>query len=341
MNNPIKQSVTMMDVARHAGVSQTTVSFVINNAGEAANIPEETRKRVLAAVAELGYRPNALAQALATQRSGTIAFVTDEIAITPHAVKTVEGAQDLAWENDKIIVLVNTKKDPGMERAAIEMLLQRKVEGIVYATMYHQPVRPPAALREVPTVLLDCFAEDHSYPSVVPDEVGGGRRATEALLEKGHRRIGFINNVDPIPATFGRLEGYRAALEAQGVGYDEALVCTDKSTSDGGYRGINQLMQLPNPPTAVFCFSDYMAMGAYDALRKLNLSVPGDVAVMGFDNQELIAAHLYPPLTTMELPHYQMGAWAINHLLKLINSSETAAPIQHKIECKLVERDSV
>jgi LacI family transcriptional regulator, galactose operon repressor len=334
-----KRAPTMNDVARLAGVSQTTVSFVLNKTPN-VSIPEETRERVWAAVEKLGYRPNALAQGLRMQRSNIIGFITDEIAITPHAGKTIEGAQDVAWENDQILVLVNTKSNRQIEETAVEMLLERQVEGILYATMYHRPVQVPDALREVPTVLLDCFVEDGSFPSVVPDEFNGGRTATEHLLKKGHWRIGYINNVDPIPAAFGRLEGYKAALAAYEVPYDERLVCVEQSDSGGGYRGVLQLMQQPDPPSALFCFNDRMAMGAYDALRKLNLRIPEDVAVMGFDNQELIAAYLFPPLTTVELPHYQMGAWAVNYLLKMIENSEEVAPVQQKIECRLVERAS-
>jgi LacI family transcriptional regulator len=334
-----KRAPTMNDVARLAGVSQTTVSFVVNNAPN-VSIPEETRERVLAAVEKLGYRPNALAQGLRMQRSNILGFITDEIAITPHAGRTIEGAQDAAWDNDQILVLVNTKSNPQIEEAAVEMLLERRVEGILYATMYHHRVRVPDALREVPTVLLDCFVEDSSFPSVVPDEFNGGRQATEYLLKKGHHRIGYLNNIDPIPATFGRFEGYKAALAAYEVPYAERLVYAEQSDSGGGYRGALQLMQQPDPPSALFCFNDGMAMGAYDALRKLNLRTPEDVAVMGFDNQELIAGHLFPPLTTMQLPHYQMGAWAVNYLLKMIETPEEAAPVQQKIECRLVERAS-
>jgi LacI family transcriptional regulator, galactose operon repressor len=334
-----RRAPTMNDVARLAGVSQTTVSFILNKTPN-ISIPEETRERVLAAVEKLGYRPNALAQGLRMQRSNIIGFIIDEIAITPHAGKTIEGAQDVAWENDQILVLVNTKSNRQIEEAAVEMLLERQVEGVLYATMYHRRVRVPDALREVPTVLLDCFVEDGSFSSAVPDEFNGGRTATEYLLKKGHRRIGYLNNTDPIPATFGRFEGYKAALAAYEIPYDERLVCAEQSDSGGGYRGALQLMQQPNPPSALFCFNDRMAMGAYDALRKLNLRIPEDVAVMGFDNQELIAAYLFPPLTTMELPHYQMGAWAVNYLLKMIENPGEAAPVQEKIECRLVERGS-
>jgi LacI family transcriptional regulator len=331
---------SMNDVADLAGVSQTTVSFVINNTPD-AGIPEKTKQRVWAAVKELSYRPNVLAQSLRMQRSGIIGFVSDTIAITPQAGKIFEGAQDVAWAHGKILLLVNTKNNPELKIAGIDMLLARQVEGIIYGTMFHRPVDPPKALSEVPTVLLDCFTEDRRYPSVVPDEVGGGQKATEILINKGHRRIAFINCTDPVPAAFGRLDGYRSALASYSIPYDEALVCASMSNPDGGYRCAQALMQLPDPPTAIFCFNDRMAMGAYDALRKLGKNIPNDVAIMGFDNQELIAAYLYPPLSTMELPHLEMGKWAVTHLLQLISGEKDIKPVQHKIACPYVERESI
>jgi LacI family transcriptional regulator len=221
------------------------------------------------------------------------------------------------------------------------MLLERQVDGLIYATMYHRPVSLPRAIRQVPVVLLDCYVEDRSLPSVVPDEVQGGRTATEALLQKGHRRIGFINNVDPIPATFGRLEGYKQALAAHDVPFDRRMVCAQISDGAGGYQGAMELMQRPDPPTALFCFSDTIAMGAYDALRKLGLAIPDDVAVVGFDNLELIAAHLYPPLSTLELPHYAMGQWAVQYLLDHADSASDPAPMQQKLACPFISRSSV
>jgi LacI family transcriptional regulator len=314
-----KRNVTSIDVARHAGVSQTTVSFVLNNENP-PNIPEETRQRVLDAIAELGYRPNALAQSLRMKRSGIFGFVTDEIAITPHAGKIFEGAQDVAWENGKILILVNTKAKRDFEKTAIDLLLGRQVEGIIYATMYHRPVKLPTALQEIPTVLLDCFVEDRQMPSVVPDEYNGGFVATKYLLDHNHRQIGFINNIDDIPATTGRLEGYKAALDSYRVPFKPELVYRDESIQGGGYRGAMQLLSLEDRPTALFCFN---------------------VAVMGFDNQDLIAAHLHPALSTMELPHYEMGSWAAQHLLDILSQPDYSDPIQHKIECRLVERESV
>jgi LacI family transcriptional regulator len=335
-----KRKPTMKDVAKLAGVSQTTVSFVINNNPD-TGIPEETKERVWAAVLDLGYRPNILAQSLRRQKSGIIGFVTDEIATTPHAGKIFEGAQDVAWEYGKILLLVNTQNNPEIKKAAIEKLLDHWVEGVIYATMYHRQVLPPETLWEIPTVLLDCFVEDHSLPSVVPAEKDGAYRAVNLLLEKGHRRIGFINNCDSIPASVGRLSGYKEALADFDIPFNKTLVCEYESIAEGGYQGVQCLMKVEEPPTAIFCFNDRMAMGAYDALRKLGLRIPKDIAVMGFDNQELIAAHLYPALSTMELPHYQMGQWAAKTLIDYSGESEIINPVQHTITCPLIMRESV
>ena len=342
MVNQPKKRPSMQDVATLAGVSRTTASFVINNV-DGSGIPEETRRRVWDAVKQLGYRPNAIARGLRSAKTSTIGFISDEVATSPFAGEIIHGAQDRAWEDEMLLLLVNTGGNQAMKRVAVETLLQRQVEGIVYATMYHREVHPPEGVRQVPTVLLDCYVADASLPSVVPDEVDGGRRATEVLLARGHRRIGFINNNDAVPATLGRLEGYQQALATYGVPFDESLVVAGESLAHGGHDCALELMQRPQRPTALFCFNDRMAMGAYDALRKLGLSIPDDVAVVGFDNQEIVAAQLYPALTTMQLPHYQMGRWAIDELLRLIAQGGPTAepPVQHKMPCPLIERNSV
>jgi len=332
----------MQDVATLAGVPRTTASFVINNV-EDAGIPQDTRRRVWDAVKQLGYRPNAIAQGLRLAKTHTIGFISDEVATSPFAGEIIHGAQDRAWEDEKLLLLINTGGNRTMKYLAAETLLQRQVEGVIYATMYHREVHPPESMRQVPTVLLDCFVTDASLPSIVPDEVGGGSRATSLLLERGHRRIGFINDSNPVPASVGRLEGYKQALAAHNVLFDESLIIAGESTARGGYDCAIQLMKLPDRPTALFCFNDRMAMGAYDALRNLGLSIPGDVAVVGFDNQEVIAANLYPALTTIELPHYQMGRWAVEELLRLLAQGEPGneTPVQYKIDCPLISRDSV
>jgi LacI family transcriptional regulator len=144
-----------------------------------------------------------------------------------------------------------------------------------------------------------------------------------------------------MPAQLGRLEGYKQALEAYDVPFDAHLVQYGSTTqASGGYRCAMELMHVPDPPTALFCFNDLTAMGAYDALRKLGLVIPDDVAVIGFDNLELIAAQLYPPLSTMELPNYQMANWAVQYLLEHADATHEEEPVQHKIACPYIPRSS-
>jgi LacI family transcriptional regulator len=345
-NDAKSKRPSMNDVAHLAGVSQTTVSFVVNQV-EGANIPPETQQKVQAAIKELGYRPNAIARGLRSNRTHTIGFISDEVATTPYAGQMIQGAQEAGWQHENLLLLVNIGSNAEMEQAAVEMLLDRQVEGIIYAAMFHRPASPPAIIREVPTVLLDCFMADRSLPSVVPDEVQGGFTATETLIQAGHRRIAFLNNSDDIPATHGRLAGYQQALAAYNLPFDPALI--RKSAAKGmsnyeSYAATLSLLEEPEPPSAIFCFNDRMAMDTYYALRHLGLSIPADIAVIGFDNQEIIAASLRPGLTTVALPHYQMGQWAVEHLLTLINhpkSTPLPAPEQYTMPCPLIERSSI
>jgi LacI family transcriptional regulator len=330
----------MRDVAKLAGVSQTTVSFVVNDTPN-VNIPEETRQRILAAIEQLGYRPNAFAKSLRLRRSQIIGFVTDEIATSPYPGKMIQGAQDAAAAAGKVLLLANTGGEPDIEKAAIETMLEHQVNSIIYATMCHRVVEPPAPLYEISSVLLDCYSADRSLPSVVPDEVKSALTAVKVLLQKGHRRIGFINCVDPVPAVSGRLEGYKQALKDYDVSFTEELICYGAGNQDSAYECTKQLMQLSSPPTAFFCFNDQMAMGTYEALSDLRLAIPKDVAVVGFDNLEIIAAFLRPKLSTMELPHYQMGQWVVNYLVEQAENKEELTPIQHTIECPYIERFSV
>lgn len=334
-----KRSPTIGDVARLAGVSPTTVSFVLNNV-TGRNISERTRTRVRASAHELRYRPNATAKLLRTNRSHTIGFITDEIASTPFAGDIIKGAQEAAWETGKILVIVNTDKNQKIEESAVEMMLERRVEGIIYAAMYHREVVPPPNSREVPVVLLNCYSEDGTWASVVPDEVSGGRTATEILLGKGHERVGFINLPPGVPATVGRLVGYKRALEAHGLTFDDSLLTYGDGTASSGYQRAADLMRVSDPPTAIFCGNDPMAMGAYEALKEDGLRIPEDVALVGFDNQELIAAQLRPALSTIALPHYEMGRWAVNYVIEQTQHG-AIKPVQHTIACPYVGRESV
>ncbi|WP_211271018.1 LacI family DNA-binding transcriptional regulator [Streptomyces yerevanensis] len=337
--------IGIKDVAAAAGVSTATVSHVLNRV-EGKRISPETRQRVLRTAEELGYAPNGLAQALRTQRSRTIGFVGDEIATTPHSGRLILGAQEAAAAEGLVLLLVNTGGDAELERASIEMLLQRQVDGVLYAAMYHRVVDLPKSLRSTPTVLLDARCDDPAVPSVVPDEVEGGYTAARELTERGHRRIGMTVGTADIPALHGRIEGYRKALAEVGVDYDPSLVAAEPDVPNdvvSGYRAARRLLTADQRPTALFCFNDRMAAGAYRAAAELGLSIPGDLSVVGFDNEVLVAETLYPALTTVQLPHYEMGARALAQLLSLTKTpGRLPGPdTQEMLSCPLVVRASV
>jgi LacI family transcriptional regulator len=333
------KAVRMGDIAQRVGVSRTAVSFVLNNRDDTSVSPA-TRERILRAAEELGYRPHAAARALAAQRSGLVGLVT-EIVTSPFGMETVKGAQDRSWQDGKFLLIAATEGDPGMEQAAIEKLLEQRVEGLIYASGFHREVTLPAIAYDVPTVLVHCFDAQGRLPSIVPDEEGGGHSATRRLLEAGHRRIGLINLEPDTTAARGRLAGYRRALVEAGVVPDDDLVVSVDSSADGGYVAACDLLDRTERPTALFCGTDRIAMGAYDAIKERGLSIPADVAVVGFDNQELIAAYLRPKLTTVALPFHQMGTRGVEVLGAAIAAGQPITTEQVTVGCPLVERSSV
>ncbi|MEZ4679110.1 MAG: LacI family DNA-binding transcriptional regulator [Caldilineaceae bacterium] len=327
---------TIHDIAQKAGVGVGTVSRVLN---DSPKVSAATRDLVLRVIAEHGYRPKSAAKILRTSRTNVIGFITDEIATTPYAGNVIRGAQEAARAQGKLLLLVNTGGAAEVLAQAIETLLERQVEGIIYAAMFHQPVTLPANIREVATVLVDCYTAARDLPSVVPDEVTGGYEAVSALIRKGHRRIGFVNAAVDIPASRGRRQGYCQALADHHLPFDPTLVLCQDGEAGAGYDLTLALMAHPDPPTALFYFNDRMAMGGYDALRKLGKRIPDDVGVVSFDNQELIAANLHPPIHH-GTSHYAMGQWAIEQLLNATGRT-SVAPVQVKLHCPYIERASV
>ncbi len=342
------KNIGIKDVAVAAGVSVTTVSHVLNDVSY-ARISPETRDKVRSAAEELGYGPNRLAQALRTQRTGMLGLVSEDIATTPHAGRIILGADEAAKARGYNLMIINTSGSANLEsrQADVGALLERRVDGILYATTYHRNVELPANLGNVPSVLVDSVAADGNITAVVPDEEGGARTAVEALLAAGHTRIGFINNTDDVPATHERLRGFRATLAEAGLDGEAAPVESEVSEVQGGYEAARRILaraDRADMPTALFCYNDRMAMGAYRAAAELGLSIPTDLSIVGFDDQELIAANLHPGLTTVALPHYEMGAWATEHLIDAVEGkTDLALMALHPtiLGCPLVRRDSI
>ena len=338
---------TLKDVARAAGVSVTTVSVVLNDRRDGIRVPDATRRRVHQAAEDLGYRANVLARSLRTQQTRTIGFVSDEVTTTPFAVAMLAAAQDEAARHGHLLFVVNLGPDAplAVQEEAIDLLAQQQVGHFVYGCMYHRIVDPPVGLPP-DTVFLNCEAKGGRHRSIVPDERQGAYEVVTELLEAGHRRIAFLDDHLHPPASRLRLEGFRAALDHHGVDYEPALHVETTPFVRGGLV-LSDLIALPSDrrPTAVFCYNDRIAMGAYRAARTAGLRVPDDLSIVGFDDQEYIASELDPPLTTLRLPHEEMGRLAIRLLLDGPGAAAADGPPAKgtliRVAGELVRRESV
>lgn len=336
------------DIAERAGVSRTTVSHALNP-NRRGRVAEQTRQLVENVAREMGYAPDPFARALRTQRSHTLAMISDEIATTPYAGRLILGAQEEASRLGFVLLLVTTGYDRAVETREIETLRRYHVDGVLYAATSHRVVRVPRALDGLPLCVVNAETPARSRPRrwcVFPDEAQGGRIATQELLQAGHTRIGMINATEPLPAADGRLAGYEAALSEAGIRPERGLVvAADTSDAEGGYAAARRLLARQRPPSALFCFNDRMAMGAYQAAAELGVRVPDDLSVVGFDNQEIVAGALAPKLTTVALPYYEMGASAVRALVGALADEAVqparVAPARMALENQLVRRSSV
>lgn len=330
---------TMNDIAELAGVSQATVSMVLNQA-QSGRVSAETAQRVRDAAAELGYRTNTHAKALREGKSRIIGFIGDEVSTAPFAGGIIKGAQAEAWQAEHVLLTVDTNRDPRLEEAAIEMMLGYQVVGIIYATMYHRVVDLPKGLKGIPTVVVNAQDRALKTPSSFPDEERGGYEAASLLADAGHQRIAMIDIAPEsmrLPAAVGRLTGFRAALVERGIDIPREYVVHGTGIHADGLAITRQLMALDTPPTAIFCGNDRTALGCYQALAELGLSIPEDVAVVGFDDQEILTDCFHPGLTTFRLPFEEMGRAAVNHLL----DPQPTTGLREAIHCPPVIRGSV
>jgi LacI family transcriptional regulator len=327
----------MADVGRLAGVSSSTVSFVLNeNSGQ--TISKLTRKRVLDAVAALDYRPNRTARGLRTRRTATVGLVTDEIAVEPFAGATILGAHEVVWAHGSLLLVMNTTRERRIVREVVDELVDRSVDAIIFAVMGTRRLTVPDALKGVPSLLVNGYTAGDLLPAVLPDEVSGGRTATEMLLAAGHRRIAYLTGRPEAWATRARLRGFRTALDQAGVSIEDQLVLAGNYRLDSGYELTRQLLAGPELPTAIMCGNDRMAIGAYLALGEAGLRIPQDMSVVGYDDQADLAARVDPPLSTVRLPYYQMGRWAAEQVMA---ESIGSLPGRSYLPCPPVARESV
>lgn len=324
----------MKDVAIEAGVSQSTVSFVMNGRID-MGISDEARHRVIKSAEKLGYRPRAAGRPPKHAAQAVIGLMFDEVATSSLATITIEGAQEQAWSQDVLLEVVMTGGDKSYEAAILRKWAADRVAGVIYASILTRKAEPPDGLGMHKSVLLNCYDEQGRFASVVPAERRGGEAATRLLIESGYRNIAFITGESWMEASGQRREGFERAMRAAGRELDQALVAEGNFMPSGGRTATLELMQRDRRPDAIFCANDWMAVGCYEALKELGLRPGVDVGVMGYDDQE-IAQHLHPKLSTVLLPHREMGQWAVTHLL----SGAEVLLGQTRLECPLVRRQS-
>jgi len=335
----VEKRATMVDVAERAGVSQATVSLVLNGV-QNARVAKATRRRVVEAAEALGYR-RGKAHPVPEGRKRVIGLIIDEVSTTPFAAPFIEGARDEAALQDVTVAVFCTRYDTALDQAAIDLLVTQKTIGVIYASLITRQVVVPEAFSQLPLVLMNCYERKVRFPSVVPGDIVGGYTATQALLRAGHRRIAHMTGEVIIEAAVDREKGFRQAMAEWNVPVDETLVIQAGWTIRGGRETALALMSRPHPPTAIFCFNDRMAMGCYEAAHMLGLSIPKDFSIIGFDDEDL-AANMEPPLSTMVLPHDEMARWAVAELLEGYSGADQDERQQKvKIECELVERGSI
>ncbi|MDQ1032963.1 LacI family transcriptional regulator [Streptomyces umbrinus] len=333
---------TSRDVARLAGVSHTAVSFVFNGRAE-GNLSPATQERIRQAAAQLGYRPDPVARGLRRRRTAVIGLVTDEIASSPFAGRLLRGAMDTAWDHEHLVLTVDSGGDRAKEDAAVAELLDRRVDGIIYAAFSLRRVRVPEGLHRTHSVLANCVPEDGSLPAVIPAERAGGRMAARLLLDEGHRRIAHVGGLDDI-ASVERLRGLRDALRVEGITVPNEWVVRTGGEISGGYEGALRLLDgvpADRRPTGFFCYNDRVAAGALHAAARLGITVPEDLSVVGYDDQEHMAAFLSPPLTTVALPHRAMGEAATRLLLDAIETGKTPPATVRRLAGPVISRSSV
>jgi LacI family transcriptional regulator len=320
--------VTLAQVARQAGVSRAAASFVLSGRDE-MRISATARDRVLAAAAELGYRPNLTARSLRTSVTHTIGLISDTIATEPFAGRIVRGASAAALHHGHLLFLAETGGDPGTEDRAAREMVDRQADGLLYAAMFTRPATLPPSMHGQPVVLVNCYAD--GVPCVIPDELIAGRTAASALMEAGHRDGVYLVG-EPAPDVFAWRER-TAGIAATGLDLAGTVPCS--WWPEPAFAAVRDFLSSGTVPRALICLNDRIALGAYQALAEAGLRIPGDVSVVSFDDSEL-ASWLRPALSSVALPHYELGFLAAE-----LVATSALTPEIHRVPMPLSPRASI
>lgn len=328
---------TMKDVARLAGVSTSTVSHVINNN---RFVSDKVRERVQAVVEQLNYAPSALARSLKISQTRTLGMLVTS-SNNPFYAEVVHGVERSCYERGYSLILCNTEEDADRMTHGMETLLQKRVDGLLI--MCSETNSPPLqALRghpSLPIVMMDWTPFAGANDIIQDNSLLGGELATRHLIERGYQRIACISGPKNKTTAFHRLQGYRQAMARAGLPIPDGYEVFSDFEFAGGVKAMQQLLALPQPPHAVFAGNDAMAVGVYQALFQAGLSVPAQMAVIGYDDIEL-AKYLTPPLTTINQPKDSLGELAIDALIHRLQQPDSAPQVM-VLTPELVDRASV
>ncbi|KTR07583.1 LacI family transcriptional regulator [Aureimonas ureilytica] len=335
-----RSRVSMQDIATRLGVSVKTVSGALHN--PSIRMSDETRHRIRALANELGYVPNLVARGMRQGTLPIVGMVAEGVITQPFATEIVRSFDNVLRLGGLRLIVSNLRGRDDVE-AEVAELKRLMPQRIVYASMYHRTVTLPASLTDTIALMVNCREASDAVPALVPAERAAGRMVTAHLLSRGRRRIAFLNLPGLVAASL-RESGFRDAHGEAGLQPNEtwlrpatAELYSDRAPSLVGSHIADWFAGAGERPDAILCGNDRVALETYNALRRAGLDVPGDVAVASFDNQVEIAARLDPPLTTMALPHREMGRLAGEML-----SGQRALPATvEEVPFRLVERASV
>jgi LacI family transcriptional regulator len=325
----------LQDIARESGFSIATVSRVLTNS--TYPVKASVREKILKTAHTMGYQPNLVARSLRTEQTKTVGILVDDL-LSPFTPPVVRGIQDRLKENNFIGLIVNSDWDLEQEQAGIISLLSRPVDGIIFVEYSHVTSSEALINANKPGVFVHRLFGTSIKNSVVPDDIYGASLAVEHLLHLGHRSIAYISGLENWHNSKERLEGYKKTLEKHEIPLVEEWIQPGDWEIEGGYKDAQNLLQLRNRPTAIFAANDLMALGAIYAIQDAGLSVPHDIAVVGYDNREFtwIAR---PNITTVVMPVYEMGKIAADILLQQI-ADGTRENEEVKVRGELIIRET-
>lgn len=342
MPREIKKStknVTLKEVAAELGVSTMTVSRAINNR---PNVDEQTKKKIMEVVTRMGYTPNLVAKSLISSKTYTIGVVIPEISHSffPEVVK---GIEEVANSHNYQIFLTNTSDSFEKEKAVIEALRAKRVDGILISTsltnndysFYKRLVESG-----LPMVFFDRCISDVGISCIGVNDKSASRQITEHLINKGYKQIGYLSGPKQLSIGKDRFEGFMEAMLLHNLPVDENLIIENGFNEKGGYHAMNKLLELPvsQRPRAVVAVNDPVAFGAMDAIREAGLRIPEDIAIVGFTN-DIRASLVNPPLTTVHQPAFEVGKKAASKIIKTIEYEDE--PVENvELITKLVIRQS-